>query len=481
MSSPGQTDWLHLEEFPVDIILQISNFFTATPGLYASNEAEAIRKSENAERRRALHSLTLTCRKFNSILQPILYRSFIQTPDNTSSARLLMRTLVDQPNLSKHIQYIEASYTNIDPPYKPSQYSSNCEIRALPYDRVTHDKWQEFERHFSMIQWKSSLKGTKPFEWFHYEFTFGSAWVNQQPEAYIAFIMANTPNLNMVAVSNPHVLYTATLASRDYQSTSGLQKLWLKQKASVRNRESGAPLRVTSVIGQAIRVAFPVSENLTLVNAYSYLIPSMTELIPNAWFFGPGVHELKDLVLDACEISSDHLHGMLSKHTSLERFTLRWGVRFEECDYLFPQAIDLALLKSTLSASRYTLEYLVIDARNAGQKNFPNQIVRSIGSLRCFSALKYIEVCDVVLWGYNQENGCQLPLPGHLPESLEVLVIRSEWNTGLERFLLEISKQRKDTLPKLRLVDCSWALVSQSKSTETVTRQFEDLGIEIFW
>ena len=479
MTSPSRYEWLRLEELPADILLQISDFFIATPGLYATTEAETNRRFENAERKQTLHSLTLTCRRLHSIFQPTLYRSFIQTPNNTTSARLLVRTLVDQPILSQHIQYIEPTYINTNRPPKPLQSASSCPNKALPFDQVVYDQWQVFRRHFSMIQWQSNLQHTKPSEWFLYESAFGRAWIGQQPEAYVAFIMAITPNLTAVAIFDLHILYTATLASRAYKNVYGLQRFWLKQKASVRNRETGAPLRVTSVVSEAIRVAFPVSENLTLVGAYSYLIPATHDAIPHPWFFGPDICGLGNLTLDACEISADHLHRVVSKHTSLRHFTLRWGACFEEVDLLYPQAIDLARLKSTLLASRYTLKYLVLDARKAGQKDVPNQIVRSIGSFRCFSALKYLEVCDVVLWGYNQGNGFERTFPENLPESLEILVIRSKWNKEVEQFLLGISKQDRDTLPKLRLVDCSWALVAQSRSTQTIAKKFEDIGIEL--
>ncbi|KAF2628870.1 hypothetical protein BU25DRAFT_22895 [Macroventuria anomochaeta] len=479
MGPTDHSDTLRLELFPNDILLQISHSFTPIPGLYASIVAEATRRSENAERKRTLRSLTSTCRKFYSLFQPILYRSFIQTPGDTKSARLLVRTLVDQPDLTKYIRYVETAYTKIDLQCINPRSISVPTMEAAPFDQATHDQWQDFQYHFSTIQWQPTLKHAKPLEWFHYEYAFGRAWVGREPEAYVAFIMAITPNLSEVAIFDLHILYTTTLASRAYQNIHGLRRLWLEQRASVRNPYSGVPLKVTSVVSQAIRVAFPVSEHLTLINAYSYLIPAMYDPIPNAWFWGPDAHGLIDLTFDACEISPAHLHDLLSKYTSLERFTCRWGVCLQDVDCLFPQTIDLSLLKSTLSMSRDTLEYLTLDTHNAGQKTLSNQTILGIGSLVCFSVLKYLEVCDVVLWGHNNGDNIQLPLPEHLPGSLEILVFRSKWTTAIEQLLLDICKKKSDLLPKLRLIDCSWVLVSRTESTDIVAKQFEDASIEL--
>lgn len=461
---------------PDEILLEIFNYIVPLRGLHASEEDEATRRIENAKRIQSLHSLTISCRHLHNLVQPILYQTFIQPEIDTGSARLLMRTLLDRPDLSQHIQYIETVYTEICPPSKPPRNTSVSPNKPLEYDEAVHLRWELFHQHFSRAKWQPSLQGSKPFDWFHYDYMFGCAWVHEKVEGYVAFIMLLSPNLSQVAISSLHSLYIITLASRAYKDIHGLRNLWLRQR--LRSRDPSVPHRVLSVTGQAIRVAFPLSESLTLLNAYSYLFPAMYDDVPNAWFWGPHPHGLLDLVLDACEISSTDLAKILSKRMSLRRFTCNWGIKISGTADLFPQPINLPALNAALSSSQGTLEYLTLNTLDSGWKIEQNQPLSPIGSLRRFTALKHLDVSRPVLWLDRKDHPGQVSVSNLLPQALESLAINESQGAYIERFLLELIKDCEVLLPHLKTIS-SRVLMTDFTSVKELAEQFNEIGVRL--
>ena len=95
---------------PDELLLATLDCILLFRGPLWSSFEEDLRRRENGRRIQTFYSLTLTCRKWNALATPYLYRSFIQPASETalSKTALFARTLLEKPERRNHLQYMES-------------------------------------------------------------------------------------------------------------------------------------------------------------------------------------------------------------------------------------------------------------------------------------------------------------------------------------------------------------------------------------
>ncbi|RAR01971.1 soluble epoxide hydrolase [Stemphylium lycopersici] len=103
--------------------------------------------------------------------------------------------------------------------------------------------------------------------------------------------------------------------------------------------------------------------------------------------------------------------------------------------------------------------------------------IPSFGSLREFTALKHLNVSGLVLFGDCM--GLDYPrLSAILPESLETLSIKMEWDDDISDALYNLYEDFPTTFNQLRMVECAWRPAPRTVA-ELLVAEFKSIGVEL--
>ncbi|KAF2731111.1 hypothetical protein EJ04DRAFT_567117 [Polyplosphaeria fusca] len=445
MNAADPTISFGLGELPAELILAILSHLVPTRGLESSSDVEDARRQSNKLFLRTLHALTLTCRRLSTLANPLLYQTFIQPVTDAWRTRSFFNTIKANPNLAAHVQYIENLCS-------PESYSAKIGSRHLGMV-----SWEDAQAILNRASWPpavlSRIGGHR--EWVQ---SWKSWYTEEARQEYTSeqdtmLLIILCRNLVSVALYEPTWSLFA-LQAKEYARPSGLRHLWITSPGGRYSSMSNIMIR-----GTALSMALPVSDCVWLHRLNS---PMGEERAIDTFRPAPQVAEV---VLDMCEISPTDIAQMLAACTRLKRFTCRWGITEPDMTHLVqpdPPPIDLPLLRRALFDHHETLERLIVDTLDSGWMVSMSDQIPAIGSLREFESLKYLAVSGLVLWGDDpgidddEDEHQPLLLADILPPNLEDLVIRTEWEDDVELSLAALPEECPRSLPKLKLIDCSW-------------------------
>jgi hypothetical protein len=304
-----------------------------------------------------------------------------------------------------------------------------------------------------------------------------------QFQAVLATLIALSTNLLDVAINGVDLLVIATLSLRSYKG-SGLRNLWVNGEMT----DSIGRMSYDMIIHDTLFTpCIPVSERLWLGGHHMYdLSVSGIGNHDKIWCACRSPPEVREVVLHMCNFAPSHLDSVLSHHTNLKQFTCRWGlntgaVAVHHALNFRSHPIDLPALRLSLSKHKSTLESIVLDTLESGWMIPMDQDIPAIGSLRDFIALKLLDVSGLVILGdYGDDSELEQPRLAHiLPESLERLTIRAEWDEDVEEAMYNLRNDCREWLPNLKFIDCSWRPASNT-TVETFVQDFAAAGIELW-
>ncbi|KAL6711421.1 hypothetical protein ACN47E_004355 [Coniothyrium glycines] len=117
--------------------------------------------------------------------------------------------------------------------------------------------------------------------------------------------------------------------------------------------------------------------------------------------------------------------------------------------------LDFPGLRDALCDSQQTVQEPTIDTTDSGRLVDFDTEITAIGDLSSFTALINLDVTGPVLWGDDEDEEMVL-LSSILPNSLETLTIKNEWDEFLEQVLNRLSLDCTAYLPTLRRISASW-------------------------
>ncbi len=402
-------------ELPDELLVAIAAQLHIERGFLADEEAEHQRCCENALAVRSLHAMAISCRKLNAVANPLLYRCVVQT-QRELFVPLLLRTLFGSPKLGRHVRYIE--FATLD------------DIKLELLDQVSLDyvkkKLPRAPRRIRSSRSTVNSLSRVIRTVFDAEHT-------------LSFLLSTMDNLQYAALPDSRAVLKA-LAFTHIARAQKLRHLWLRQDLSMYGEEYREyALRVfvsntrdcsEHLVRYLHRFCFPMA---VLVKPKPS--PTMTEISLT-------VQDVNFVQLD------DHLKDC----ASLERFSCRW----QWTDKFIPRnPIYLPALRNSLLQVCKTLTHLTIDTSDSASQVDMDASIPALGSLRAFKALIYLNVAGLVLWG-DDDIAEPVSLSLILPESLETLIIKSEWDDDVEDALHQLSIDCTSSLPSLKEVECRW-------------------------
>lgn len=459
-----------LAELPDELLLEIISHLALSRGFLPVPELEGARRQGNRRLINDLHCLTLTCQKFNVLATPFLYQAVVQPSTDRFTIYLLIKTIIAKPALAKHIHYIE----NL------ADYDS---ARKWPRDTFKRSDWAVLMRCMNNCEWDPQIQ-TLDFQKSIFDGRFdldikdlGYLFLDSLHVDYrlrhhthvgLAALIALSTDLEDVAVIEPGFTTFATLGLKKYSRPGGLRRLWIGGSL----RENNAHFE--TVTGSPTW-SIPVSDIIWISCWNSHLTTLC--ILPRSQ------SHVQELHLESCNWSPSELQEALQPCVSLKHFTCRWKTaHFDPEAFLsdpIPSAsIDLPRLASSLEAFHHSLERLVLDTLDSGWIVSMEQDIPPIGSLRQFTRLKHVDVSGLVLWGDVHSDAAYPALALRLPESLEELIIRTEWDDDVEDSLLDLSRDCPTLLPSLRNVDCSWR-PAPSSLAEWLKDEFDAATVEL--
>jgi hypothetical protein len=449
------------DELLVFIVLQLR----IDRGYLADNKAEVQRRSENAAIVRSLHALTVSCRKLNAIATPLLYQCILQTQVQPYMQALL-RTLISRPELAKFVQYIE--FNTFLPTKRPGP------------DIYTKSDLRKFKGSISTAQWLVPLPEAIVFDHLRRPVTrvpgspsdqelesialFGAIQrALQFEDTFSTFVTLLSMVDNLKDVALPYIdneeNILAVLALKRYTGTSVFHRLWL-------NSEIGG---FSETYALRVLVGKLGDQYGSLAN---YLRGSLLTK-PEAMYSGPPA-VMKEVSLDVYDVQAKEIGTYLKSCRSVERFCCRW----RWTDRFAPMwAVDLPSLRTGLLHVQSTLNHLTIDTMESAWRVDMDIMIPALGSLREFTALKHLDVTGLVLWG-DDDTLESPPLSSILPEFLETLAIRTEWDDDVEDALYHLSLDCTGLLPHLKEVRCTWRPAPRLIG-EHLVDAFQLLGVDL--
>ncbi|KAJ8110211.1 hypothetical protein OPT61_g6885 [Boeremia exigua] len=269
------------------------------------------------------------------------------------------------------------------------------------------------------------------------------SWMQRHPAGLythaLSVLLSVTNNLQDAALpDSPTVLKALAFANFDY--VHRLRRLWLKNCASsIEQEHRGYTLRVF------------VSDS---AGNFGHLVHYLRRFC----FFKSTWHQLAsppvmtEIALTVQDVESAHLDYHLEDCGPLERFSCQW----QWTDQFIPRnLVHLPSLHSSLQRVRKTLTHLTIDTSESASRVDIDLDIPALGSLRKFEALVYLNVAGLVLWGDDDITEL-VSLSLLLPESLETLIIKNEWDDDVEDALHQLSIDCAASMPKLKTVECTW-------------------------
>ncbi|KAK7179444.1 hypothetical protein PSPO01_14527 [Paraphaeosphaeria sporulosa] len=435
-----------LSELPGELILEILQYLTVTRGYFPVPEEETSRQTENAQRIAALHGLTLTCRRLNSIVTPYLYESITKLGRSTdwSNVGSLLNTIERKPEVLELVRYIETGGTAFDGALGPSLETKLGGLTTINYD---------------LYNWKGMPDPCLPCT------------------IVISTLIRLAPNLQGLAIEESwhwgaiYDLY-ANLALRDvFLKNVDDNGIIIHISGSSATRFSPAVLLLSKIGHGQVEAGGILLENLWKSRHH-----------PMGDFRGTPVHwEELQLVPVECialdgNVSHVDLENLLSSCTFLRRFHCKWTAGNEGVP---GAAIDLQELRKSLERFEPSLESLILDTLGSSWLVELDQDIPTIGSLREFTYLKHVEVSGMVLWNDDDDDAItQRRLSSILPSALETLVINVEWDDYVVQALLDLAVDCAEQLPSLKRIDCSWRPASMFTGHELIG-DFERVGVEL--
>jgi hypothetical protein len=447
-------------ELPDELILLVLSHLEVQRGFILDPALEAERQADNARTVGALHSLTLTCRRLAGIATPYLYTNFIQTIRHLGATACLLRTLADNPGLARYIKYVED--LTIDPHKSMgNRLHSQMNMEKLrnlvdPVECADSDVTLQFSfQNFfpwddpQLASWEQPGSIWRQLDTARDRFPHVSAMV---------MLLLLADNISEFASHHSTPLTTA-LTFRSF-SSGGLQKVWFKGNFWSPYNMSLATVSTSSQTNSLQRFLRPRF--------------AASKVSPDDDI------DLMELSFDIFDIDMRELCEKVASCRSLTAFSWRWVSALPDFKNLPPElSIDLPLLGQALQKFATTLESLRIDTQECVWPTSLNMDVSAMGSLRNFTSLIHLEVSALVLWGdYDAGDYNDPPLSTLLPESLETLDLKVEWDDQIEEVLYALLPECSRLLPNLRRFECTWRPAPRHVA-EYLVDSYRDVGVEL--
>jgi hypothetical protein len=432
-------------ELPDELLVAIVSRLTVERGYLPDTTAEEDRRSNNAVTISSLHALTLCCRKFKAIATPFLYQCIIRTEQFMA---FLLPTLLQNPHLGRYIQYVE-----ITTPERPLG-SGTAEMASWKllegFDRPTRDEYSAVMKGARWIvpEHEFVTDGTVRAEQSSPTYDFSRVseptlrkiqeMTRSTTQASLVVLLALADNLQDVAIANNiSDRDTTILALRHYYRPNTFRRLW-----------------ICSNYYQGCRDYLLRHMCLDAEDPSGSLAHYLCSLImPETMFYELGLCPAMEEVSFTMQ---DVFRGLIERHlrgcASLKVFSCQW----QWTDKFTPSyPADLPGIHRSLSRFQSSLTRLTIDTTESAWRVDSGTFIPALGSLRDFKVLAYVDVAALVLWGHG-DFWEQAPLSQLLPESLEHLILKTEWDEDIEDRLDQLSSECTTSLPKLKRVECTW-------------------------
>ena len=164
---------------------------------------------------------------------------------------------------------------------------------------------------------------------------------------------------------------------------------------------------------------------------------------------------MEEISFTSQDVSCYFIERHLKSCTSLKAFSCRWQWHDIGGSLSPPSAVDLPRIYRSLERFQNSLTRLTIDTTESAWRVDLDTVIPALGSLRTFKVLAYVNVGALVLWG-DGDFLEQAPLSELLPESLEHLILKAEWDEDIEDRLYQLSSECTTSLPKLKRAECTW-------------------------
>lgn len=430
-------------ELPDELILEIFDYLTPIRGFLPSTDPEAERSTENSERIKSLHSLTLTCQRLQALVTPFLYRSFIHRAEDWYAIPLFLRTALEKPTLLRHVQYIETKFRDTKTPE--------------PNDAFPVAQWSQIELALDPSRWN--------MPWPPLAFAVcgrgGPGRTSSKCRKSVSYIIDKAEKLVDLAMDYADIYILGLYDSP--MTHQALRRIWLRGPI---DHYGDSDVFIAS---KDFRDTNPVMQYL--------------QGEERKWHHPQRFVSIDEIVLDNCNMKPEEISLFLAQFTSLTNFTCRWTSHrsFSEEDLEWgpgPSRIDLGLLHRDLSYFKGSLERLVLDTLESTWQVSMDEDIPTIGSLHDFTALKHLDVSGLVLWSDDDDTIEHPPLALILPESLETLTVHVEWDDYVEESLIGLSRDCQSLLPHLKSIDCSWR-PAPGEMADVLTAMFKDANVEL--
>lgn len=366
--------------------------------------------------------------------------------------KLLLQTLFRRPELCQHIRYIESQGRFLDE-LEPCTQEWTTAYKMTDFDGsiyrqyLSNKKWAIDSKH-TILRGLAVKRPTSP-----YAYDRGVVHLHQAALCLIAVAQ----NLAEVVII-PHSNRLYLLACKRYHPGNGLRTLWLHTPTSLLCRYDATPSPMNDPIARLLQYEQRVDNERTKAFV-----------------------EMDAISLDSENINESTIRKLLEPFVSLKRFECRWRSLEPVLARSTPSnddtGIDLPAFRSVLLALKDSLETLTIDTMDATCQVDMDEDIPPFGSLREFTALKHLNVSGLVLFGDCM--GLDYPrLSVILPESLETLSIKMEWDDDIADALYNLFEDYSTVPTQLRVVECAWRPAPRMNA-ELLIAEFKSIGVQL--
>jgi hypothetical protein len=436
-----------ISELPDELLVAIASQLQVERGYLPDTTAEEDRCSDNTIIVGSLHALTLCCRKLNAIATPFLYQCIFRAERFMA---LLLSTLLHNPHLGRYIQYIEI--TTPEAPINSDKAHIATRKLLKDLDQPTRDKYLEYTKAASWIvpKYESLADATARIDQDSSVYDISGVSepilrglqrkVRLKGQESLVVLLSLAENLQDFAVGSDD---TDILALRKYVNPYALRRIWIR--SAYLHGYSDYMLRYMCLdskdpSGSLAHYIFSLLVSRTTAMETGQRQPAL----PSS--------ALEEVSFTAHDILNYFIDKHLSGCTSLKVFKCRW----KWTDKFVPTyPVDLPYIHHSLSRFQSSLTRLTIDTTESAWQVSLDTYIPALGSLRDFKVLAYVDVAALVLWG-DGDFWEQKSLSELLPESLEHLVLKTEWDEDVEDRLYQLSSECTTSLPRLKRVECTW-------------------------
>lgn len=420
-------------DLPNELLLHIVENFHAIRSYETQSEAfrfkehEEARQRENFVRQCSLHALSLTSQKLHGICEPILYSAFISSTSKYGSGPLhsFHRTLVDRPALALSVQYIENRLSD----FRGNNLIDDTD--SYEADAMVKDY---FETLAAVINRAANLK-------------------------HLSVVSLETVRIGLW----PHLVENSNQLPR--LATHGFPKLEIMcvQLHTSDYMDTEEPPSWFRPIANGL-LSVPTLKQFRISGA----TPGSVGPIPGKF------ESLDTLEITECMLGMHEILQIISECTTLKHFGCHWA--FLNDRHVFP-ARDF---HAALLDHKRTLEYVRLDTRQVRIYGH-NQLPVPLGSLREFTSLRTVELCEGSLLAFPLCGVDTTPIRiAHLlPESLEFFTIfcaAADLPMDEARVLWDLFWDCPTLLPNLKEVQ----LQSQDRfHAEELETAFNEVGVKL--